>query len=76
MEIQEILAELRGAAVLQGPRGGTAYDVEALVDAVERMSRLALSMGESLKEIEINPLMVLPKGQGVLPADCLVRFQD
>jgi acyl-CoA synthetase (NDP forming) len=76
MEIQEMLAELRGAAVLQGPRGGTAYDVEALVDAVERMSRLALSMDESLEEIEINPLMVLPKGQGVLPADCLVRFQD
>lgn len=67
-----MVREIRGFAILDGARGRPAADVEALVDAVCRVAALAHTAGDRLQELDINPLMVLPKGRGVKAADALV----
>lgn len=67
-----MLAELRGRALLDGVRGGPPVDVEALVEVVLRVQRMALELGDDIAELDINPLMVLPRGQGAVALDALV----
>ncbi|MBO1337674.1 acetate--CoA ligase family protein [Streptomyces sp. VRA16 Mangrove soil] len=66
-----MLDELRGRALLDGVRGAPPADIEALVEVVLRVQRMALELGDSLSELDINPLMVLPRGQGAVALDAL-----
>ncbi|AWK09706.1 acetate--CoA ligase family protein [Streptomyces spongiicola] len=70
-EARSMLAELRGRALLDGVRGGPPVDVDALVEVVLRVQRMALELGGELAELDINPLMVLPRGQGAVALDAL-----
>ncbi|MCX5350039.1 acetate--CoA ligase family protein [Streptomyces sp. RLB3-17] len=67
-----MLGELRGRALLEGVRGGPPVDVDALVEVVMRVQRMALELGDDIAELDINPLMVLPRGQGAVALDALV----
>ena len=69
---REMVAEVRGLQPLTGLRGRPKGDLEALAQAVTALSQLALHPGMNVAEAEINPLMVLPEGQGVLAVDALV----
>jgi acyl-CoA synthetase (NDP forming) len=71
-EAQAMIAEVKGARLLQGFRGRPAADVGALADTLVRVSYLAMHMEGDLAELDINPLMVLPAGQGVKTVDALV----
>ena len=71
-EAQAMIAEVKGARLLQGFRGRPAADIEALADTLVRVSHLAMHLEGHLAELDINPLMVLPSGQGVTAADALV----
>ncbi|TGB03163.1 acetate--CoA ligase family protein [Streptomyces sp. MZ04] len=66
-----MLSELRGRALLDGVRGAPPADVDALVEVVLRVQRMALELGGDLAELDINPLMVLPRGQGAVALDAL-----
>ena len=68
----EMIDEVKGAALLRGFRGAPAADVDALADVLVSVSRMAAQLEGSLGELDINPLMVLPAGQGVKAADALV----
>ena len=70
-----MIAEVKGARLLQGFRGRPAADLEALEDTLVRVSYLATHIEGHLAELDINPLMVLPSGQGVKAADALVVFR-
>ncbi|MFG2756953.1 acetate--CoA ligase family protein [Streptomyces wuyuanensis] len=70
-QARSMLAELRGRALLEGVRGGPPVDVDALVEVVLRVQRMALELGGDLSELDINPLMVLPRGQGAVALDAL-----
>ena len=61
--------ELKTWPLLDGFRGRPHADVEALADAVVAFSQMAAQLGDRLAEAEINPLFVLPRGQGVRAAD-------
>ncbi len=74
-EAQAMIAEVKGARLLQGFRGRPAADLEALEDTLVRVSHLAMHMEGHLAELDINPLMVLPAGQGVKAVDALVVFR-
>jgi acetate---CoA ligase (ADP-forming) len=56
--IEAAIRGLRGAPVLLGARGGPAASMAALVDAVATLADLAVSLGDDLVAIEINPLRV------------------
>ncbi|MEU6391839.1 acetate--CoA ligase family protein [Streptomyces sp. NPDC046939] len=62
---------LRGRALLDGVRGAPPADLDALVEVVLRVQRMALELGEDLAELDINPLMVLERGQGAVALDAL-----
>ena len=68
----EMIDEVKGARLLRGFRGAPAADVDALADVLVSVSRMAAQLEGSLGELDINPLMVLPAGQGVKAADALV----
>jgi acetyltransferase len=74
-EAQAMMAEVKGVKLLQGFRGRPAADLEALADVLVRVSYLAMHLEEHLSELDINPLMVLPSGQGVKAVDALVVFR-
>jgi acetyltransferase len=71
-QAQEMIAEVKGARLLQGFRGRPAADLAALADTLVRVSHFAMHMEGHLAELDINPLMVLPSGQGVKAVDALV----
>ncbi|MFF6774089.1 acetate--CoA ligase family protein [Streptomyces sp. NPDC012637] len=70
-EARDMLGELRGRALLDGVRGAPPADVDALVEVVLRVQRMALELDGELAELDINPLMVLPRGQGAVALDAL-----
>ncbi|MET3985374.1 acetate--CoA ligase family protein [Streptomyces sp. PvR034] len=70
-QARAMLGELRGHALLEGVRGAPPADVEALVEVILRVQRMALELGGELAELDINPLMVLPRGQGAVALDAL-----
>jgi len=73
-EAHDMIREIRAYPLLTGARGRPKADVAALAEAVVALSRLALDFSDEVDEIEFNPLMVLPEGQGVLAVDTLVRY--
>uniref|UniRef100_A0AAU2A316 Acetate--CoA ligase family protein n=1 Tax=Streptomyces sp. NBC_00093 TaxID=2975649 RepID=A0AAU2A316_9ACTN len=70
-QARDMLTELRGRALLDGVRGRPPADLDALVEVVMRVQRMALELGDELAELDINPLMVLPRGQGAVALDAL-----
>lgn len=71
---ERVLAEisrLKGAALLRGLRGAPPADIDALADAVLRVSAIMREQ-PGILELDINPLLVLPRGQGVLALDVLL----
>ena len=71
-DAERMIDGLRTRGVLGPWRGLPAADRGALVDAVQAMGTFALAAGDRLESAEINPLAVLPEGQGVLALDGLV----
>ena len=74
-EAHEMILEVKGAKLLQGFRGKPACDIDALADVLVKVSHLAVHLNGQLAELDINPLLVLPKGQGVKAVDALVAFK-
>jgi len=75
-EACEMVAEVKGAKLLRGFRGQPPADIDALADALVRVSHFAVHLEGQLAELDINPLMVLPAGQGVKAVDALVVLQS
>jgi acetate---CoA ligase (ADP-forming) len=71
-DAREMIAEVRGLVPLTGYRGRPKGDLDALAHAIVALSRLADD--PSVAEAEINPLMVLPLGEGVVAVDALVKL--
>lgn len=75
-EAQEMVAEVKGARLLQGFRGRPRGDIEALTRALVQLSHMAVHLDGTLAELDINPLMVLPEGKGVKAVDGLVLWRE
>lgn len=74
--VEKALTSLRVSRLIDGFRGRNAGDREAVIDAALAISDLAMRERERLVEVDVNPLMVLPQGRGVVAADALVRIRD
>jgi acetyltransferase len=64
----EMIDEVRSAKLLTGVRGAPPADRVALIEAIVRIGRLAAEHPE-ITELDINPLLALPKGQGAVAVD-------
>ncbi|WP_113133004.1 acetate--CoA ligase family protein [Hyphomicrobiales bacterium] len=74
--IKEAIAGLKIRKLIDGYRGGPAGDFAALVEAVAAAASYVVSNASKLEELDINPLMVLPNGQGAVAADALIRRRN
>jgi acetyltransferase len=71
-EAAAMLAELKAAPLLNGFRGAAKADVPALSQLIAQVSVLAAQQASEISEIELNPVLVHPEGQGVTIVDALV----
>ena len=71
-EASAMLAELKAAPLLNGFRGAAKADIPALSLLIAQVSLLAARSSGGISEIEINPVLVHPEGQGVTIVDALV----
>ena len=67
-----MIGELRAAPIFGGLRGQPPRDVDALAHALAAVSQMAWTMRDRLSELDINPLLVRPRGSGVVAVDALV----
>lgn len=65
----EMIYETRTGSLLTGFRGREEEDVNAIVDCLLRLSQLVIDFPQ-IQEVEINPLMVYKKNEGVAALDC------
>lgn len=72
MDVEEMIQEVKGSALLEGYRGRAKGDVEGVIDVILKVSQLAMDLREEVKELDINPLIVLGEGKGVKAVDALV----
>lgn len=72
-EALAMLQQLRGWPLLAGFRGAPPADVQAAADAVVALSWAITALEDDLAEIEVNPLIVAPEGEGAIAVDVLVR---
>ena len=54
--------------MLEGVRGRPPVDIDALVDTVMKVQRLAVDLAGDVRELDINPLVVRPRGAVALDA--------
>jgi acyl-CoA synthetase (NDP forming) len=71
-QAETMLRSLRGFKLLDGYRGAPRADVAAAAKAIAALGDAVLAGGERLREVEINPLLVLPEGKGAVAVDALV----
>lgn len=69
-EAHRMIGEIRGRAVLDGMRGAPPADLDALADALARLSVFAAANAERIESVDINPFVALPEGGAA--ADALI----
>ena len=71
-EAGQMLRELKAYKLLTGYRGTAPCDLDALEDMIVKISQYAAEHKDHLKEMDLNPVFVYPKGQGVCAVDALI----
>jgi acetate---CoA ligase (ADP-forming) len=69
-EVKAMLGELRGLPLLRGARGTKPADLDALAAVIALLGEAALSLGRSLRAMEVNPLLV--DGDRIEALDALI----
>ena len=72
-ETMEMIRSLKGYRILAGYRGKPRADIEALAGTVVQVAQMAVDLKDVLTSLDLNPLMVLPEGQGVMAVDVLME---
>jgi len=71
-EARRALESLKGQKVFSGVRGALPADLDTLAETAARLSWLAYDLGDDIAEMDLNPVVVLPKGQGAFAVDALL----
>ena len=72
-EAERMIRSLRGFPLLDGARGRPKADVVALARALSALSAFAAAAGPRLASVDVNPMLVLPVGEGCFAADAVVE---
>jgi len=71
-EARELLARLKGAALLDAHRSEPPADVDALIELMVRLSEFAADHADAIAEIDLNPVLVHERGKGASVVDALL----
>jgi len=74
-EAERMIRSLKGFPLLDGARGRPKADVPALAGALSALSAFAVAAGPRLAGVDVNPLLVLPAGQGCYAADAVIELE-
>ena len=75
-DVERAIRGLKVAKLLAGYRGKPAADIDAVVDAVLAVAGFAEAHRDRLGELDVNPLLVLPEGQGAVAVDALIVMAE
>lgn len=70
-DAKKMIDRIKVKKLFEGARGGKILDVDSLIDCIGRLSKL-LSDFPEIVEMDINPLAILPKGQGTKVLDARI----
>jgi acetate---CoA ligase (ADP-forming) len=70
----EAIGRLKIAPVLKGFRGQPPLDAHALAVAAKKLGEFAMAYRDTLVSVDMNPVMVMAKGKGVMVVDAVVQF--
>jgi acetyl-CoA synthetase len=73
-QVLHALGQLKCAPLFSGFRGAPAADLNAAADVILAVAGLVEKDPSSIVELDINPLMLLADGQGVVAADALISL--
>ena len=71
-DAEAMIGEIRAAARLGSLRGQPGSDTASLASTLYALSDLVASAGPAIREIDLNPIKVLPEGQGCVVVDALI----
>jgi len=71
-EAVALLDQLKGAALLGSIRGTPPADCAALAKLIAKLSGFAADHADLIEEIDLNPVIVHPQGQGLTVVDALI----
>jgi len=71
-KVQQVLGQLKCAPLFSGFRGTPPADLNAAVDVILAVAEMVETASSSIIELDINPLILLAEGQGVVAADALI----
>jgi acetate---CoA ligase (ADP-forming) len=74
-EARKMIESIRGARVLQGIRGEKPYDIESVADLLVRLSHMLVDLPQ-IQEIDVNPVLVFPEGEGAVAVDARVILKS
>lgn len=74
-EAKKMVDELKGVQILKGARGYKPFDIEAVEEALLRLSQLMVDFPE-IKELDVNPLRVFYEGNGCSALDARISVND
>ncbi|MFW6207204.1 MAG: acetate--CoA ligase family protein [Spirochaetota bacterium] len=75
-EAREAIDSTKGSKLLYGFRGKPKADVEALVDVIVKAGEMTADLSERIDALDVNPLLILPEGKGVVAVDALVALKE
>ena len=67
-----MIESTKASLLLKGFRGKPPADIDALISAMVKISHFAASHSDQLQEMDINPILVFPKGEGILALDAVL----
>jgi acetyltransferase len=73
-EARRMIFGLKGSGLFEGFRGRPRADAEALAAAIIQIGQLAVDFRGKITALDINPLIVLPQGRGVVAADLFIEM--
>ena len=73
---EAMLRSLKGFKLLDGYRGAPKADIAGAAKAIAALGEAVLAGGDRLREVEINPLLVMPEGKGAVAVDALVLLNE
>lgn len=74
-DLESMVSEIKGSAILKGARGAKPADVAAIRDTLARVAALADEFKDAIAELDVNPLIALEQGKGVRAVDALVLLR-
>jgi acetyl-CoA synthetase len=73
-DLEQLINSLKISLLLKGYRGSEPGDMSALLAGLQKLARFSFEKRDTLMELEINPLLVRPKGKGVCAVDAVLQY--